>query len=288
MLVLCLATPLLATQANPSPKQRELAQRLLDAMNLQKTLHDTIDTMYEAMQKQFLASADTSDKESVAEAEDTWKSFREKAAKIDFAAELRDSYAEIYAKHFSEKELQDIVAFYESPTGQKTVQELPKLAGEAMQVGADHLTTQIQQAMTDALLEQEKKRPWRKTMREMRSVGAAVEAYAIDHDEEYPAGDYESLKKLLEPEYIKTLPDHDMWDHSYAYVASDDRHHYRIVSAGGDTIFEWDSRRVPSEKDSKQPPASIYRERLEDDLIFADGEFIQAPVQSKPKPPAKK
>ncbi len=71
-----------------------------------------------------------------------------------------------------------------------------------------------------------------------------------------------------------------MWDHAFAYVVSDDRRHYRFVSAGADTIFEWDSRRIVLPKEGT-PVATSYRDRLEDDLIFADGWFVQAPVQMK-------
>jgi len=76
------------------------------------------------------------------------------------------------------------------------------------------------------------------------------------------------------------FPEKDMWGHPYEYVVSPDRHHYRIVSAGADGIFEWDSRKLENVKEG-QP--TRYRDRLEDDLIFEDGVPVQLPVQLKPK-----
>ena len=38
--------------------------------------------------------------------------------------------AEVYAKHFSDKELDDLIRFYKTPTGKKAAKILPELMGE--------------------------------------------------------------------------------------------------------------------------------------------------------------
>ncbi len=43
---------------------------------------------------------------------------------------LKDAPA-IYARHFSAAELHELVAFYKSPTGAKTLRELPKITAES-------------------------------------------------------------------------------------------------------------------------------------------------------------
>ena len=283
-LALFIALPLFATEPNPSVHQRQLAEKLLVAMKIDDTVRSTMDAMYAQMEKQFIesATANGTDEDSIAEAKETFRSFRQKASKLNLSGELRDAYVRMYAKYFSEKELGDLITFYESPTGSKTMDVLPQMMQESMQAGMQHLSPLLQQAMQEALEEQEQKRPWRKTMADMRTVATAVEAYAIDHDDAYPSGDYDALKPLLEPTYIKKMPPFDMWKHPYAYVASDDHAHYRIVSAGADTIFEWDSRRIVPLKEG-QEPSTVYRDRLEADVIFAAGTFLQAPAQSKEK-----
>jgi len=47
-------------------------------------------------------------------------------------SELVDQTAQIYAGHFTEAELKQILAFYQSPLGQKMNAEEPKAVGEAM------------------------------------------------------------------------------------------------------------------------------------------------------------
>src|SRR5205814_556981 len=166
--------------------------------------------------------------------------------------------------------------------GRKSIEVTPQLLNEGMQAGMKHIGPKIEQVMREVQEEQEKKRPWRRTMANIRTVAVAIEAYMTDHDETCPSGNYESLQSVLAPTYIKQVPEKDMWGHPYAYVVSDDRKHYRIVSAGADNSFEWDSLRiVPMAKDAE--PDVKYRERLEDDLIYADGMFLQLPVQTKPK-----
>jgi len=47
-------------------------------------------------------------------------------------SELVDAAARIYASHFTEQELRDMLAFYQSPLGRKMVAEEPKVLDESM------------------------------------------------------------------------------------------------------------------------------------------------------------
>lgn len=49
--------------------------------------------------------------------------------------DLYEKIAIIYDKHFTEDELKEIIAFYESPIGKKMVKEMPELMKESMEVG---------------------------------------------------------------------------------------------------------------------------------------------------------
>ena len=46
--------------------------------------------------------------------------------------ELVDACARIYASHFTEQELKDLLAFYQSPLGKKSLTEEPKVLDESM------------------------------------------------------------------------------------------------------------------------------------------------------------
>jgi hypothetical protein len=48
------------------------------------------------------------------------------------SSEVIDATARIYASHFTEAELKDLLAFYQSPLGRKSVAEEPKITDESM------------------------------------------------------------------------------------------------------------------------------------------------------------
>jgi hypothetical protein len=65
------------------------------------------------------------------------KELRDVANKLrtDFAArqaELNSEVARIYARHFTEKEIKDILTFYQSPLGRKLIAEEPKALDSSM------------------------------------------------------------------------------------------------------------------------------------------------------------
>jgi uncharacterized protein len=285
--IIAFAIPLCATEPNPSARQRALAERLLQVTNVDRMSGSIIDSMYGQIEKQFLQEAEAkgNDPDAIAEAKEMFTLFRERSRSIDFGGLLHESYVRIYSRYFTEGELADIVAFYESPTGKKMIEQLPQLMSEGMKAGVDNLTPKIQEVMTQVTEEQEKRRPWRRTMADMRALASAVEAYASDQqDGTYPAAtDLAGLKRALKDiNMSQKFPEKDMWGHPYEYVVSPDHHHYRIVSAGADGIFEWDSRKIEIAKEG-EAIAVRYRDRLEDDLIYGDGTFIQLPMQAKAK-----
>jgi Tfp pilus assembly protein PilE len=104
---------------------------------------------------------------------------------------------------------------------------------------------------------------------EMRSVSAAVEKYAADHNG-YPAGDsIQALKGLLEPKYIRTLPQRDPWTTEYRYarrVNANGTVSYRLMSAGRDGQWEENDvwKYVPGETAS-----------FDSDIVLEDGVFIR-------------
>jgi hypothetical protein len=66
------------------------------------------------------------------------------------AGDLVDATARIYASHFTEQELRDLLAFYSSPLGKKTITEEPKVLNEAVVYAndwADDLVPEIMNAM---------------------------------------------------------------------------------------------------------------------------------------------
>jgi uncharacterized protein len=52
-------------------------------------------------------------------------------------ASLMESMVPMYDKYYTEKEINQLVAFYNSPLGKKTIEVMPKLTQESMQIGAE-------------------------------------------------------------------------------------------------------------------------------------------------------
>jgi hypothetical protein len=62
-----------------------------------------------------------------------WKKFRAKVR----TQELVDMVVPIYARHFTQEELEQLLAFYQSPIGKRFVEEQPLLVRESMEMGAE-------------------------------------------------------------------------------------------------------------------------------------------------------
>ena len=121
----------------------------------------------------------------------------------------------------------------------------------------------------------------KRTMADMRSIGTALEAYAVDYNR-YPAaaGAYSlpttistlpsttigsSATAALSPTYIRTMPMKDGWNSYFVYgTGSSNNLDYALASWGKDGA-----------KDTSQvlgPTTSF-----DNDIIFADGQFIAFP-----------
>jgi len=65
-------------------------------------------------------------------------------------SEVVDATAHFYASHFSEQELKDLLAWYQSPLGQKALAQEPKVLDQSMSYAgswAENLSSEIIQAM---------------------------------------------------------------------------------------------------------------------------------------------
>ncbi len=274
----CVTVPAFATQPNPSQRQKELIDEILDITKPENMVRDIIDGMLAQMQAQ--TEKEEKHDASYDENKKDFERYRELIrTKIDYKQWVRDIYIPLYAKHFSEAQLADLVAFYKTSAGRALIAELPKIEREAMQANNEAILAKFTELAKQVQDERHQRRPWEHTMADMRTVATACEAYSIDENKYPAAQSWSDLGKILSPTYIKTMPDKDGWGTEYAYVVSDDGTHYRIVSAGADSAFEFDSRRIVIRKEGD---TSIkYSDNLADDIIYADGTFVQVPKEAK-------
>jgi len=68
--------------------------------------------------------------------------------RMDFTRLIEDISYELYDKYFTEEELKDLVEFYKSPTGKKSIAVVPKLFAESMELAGRALQPKLQEVIT--------------------------------------------------------------------------------------------------------------------------------------------
>lgn len=159
---------------------------------------------------------------------------------------------------FSESELRKLIAFYKSPLGRKNAAAHLRIATE----GRGAVAEKTGAALKESLARSKSLR----TMADMRSLATASEAYATDFNHYPDATTVHQLAPIIQPIYIRTAPLQDAWDHDFVYMSFNNRSSYRIVSAGPDGVVASESRKAGTRPSKKS-----------DDIIYENGEFIQAP-----------
>lgn len=280
---LAIALPLVAADATPTKRQRELVLELLQLTLGGSTANDVLDVMLAQAEQQYLAEAEAKGytPKDVEDKKRLYAIFHEEVAGIDVPEAMEEAAVAIYARHFTERELADLVAFYKSPTGRKSIKLLPEILRESTEAGRKYLTPLLDEAGQRASSRYSaEKTPWKGTMMDFRTISVAILAYSTDRDDlKYPPGDFSSLEKLLVPNYLSKLPKADTWGTPLRYVASADGEHFRLVSAGADRKFEPGSLAVSGATGQQL----TYGGRLKDDIVSEDGVFVQLPAEAAPK-----
>jgi hypothetical protein len=115
-----------AAAANPSPTSILIAKQIIEIKGVNSMFDPLVRGVVEKVKNQFM------------ETNFMWaKDLNEVAANLhkeydSRSAELVDAAARIYANHFTEAELKDLLAFYKSPLGQKMIVEEPKALDESL------------------------------------------------------------------------------------------------------------------------------------------------------------
>lgn len=112
----------------------------------------------------------------------------------------------------------------------------------------------------------------KRVIADMRTMAAAVEAYAGERGAYPRAANMTELRAALDPQYVQGLHVTDPWTNEYRYLITDDGKHYRIVCAGADGKFEraW-------EKMKAEPPKQQLSIDAASDLVYQDNGFRVVP-----------
>lgn len=111
----------------------------------------------------------------------------------------------------------------------------------------------------------------KRTMADMRAVGTAVEAYAVDQNR-YPdsASSVTVITDDVEPIYIKKVPTNDGWENAFDYVAAP------AGSAQSYSIQSYGKNRVQEASCAAGSYKGITT-NFNNDICFSQGSFTQFP-----------
>lgn len=83
------------------------------------------------------------------------KRFGEKLIqKLNYAELLETVSLEVYDKYFTEAELKDMIAFYKTPTGKKTIEVMPKLMADVMQKTGELVLPKVMSLINEIMTEE--------------------------------------------------------------------------------------------------------------------------------------
>jgi len=127
-LLLCLSSASLFADTN---SHREQVEKLFKLTQMEKRIQESVDSVLQLQLRQ---------NPQIAEKKATVAQFFEKY--IGWNA-LKEDIAQMYMKTFSEKELEDINAFYITPAGQKVINIVPQLVQQRNQLAMGRLQENI-------------------------------------------------------------------------------------------------------------------------------------------------
>lgn len=110
---------------------RQAAERLLKVANMENALQQSIEQMLSIQLQQ---------QPTLTPYKEVMLKFFKKHMSFE---SLKEDIITIYIEEFTEKELNEIIIFYESPVGRKTIEKMPKLMGKGAQLGANRVQQNI-------------------------------------------------------------------------------------------------------------------------------------------------
>jgi len=112
------------------------AERLLDAMKVGELVTQTMEAGFQAGVKPYIDQAPAEQRVAIQRGVDAAAAFLRKNMTWDV---LKGDYVQLYAASFTAPELDELLAFYRSPIGQRLVAQTPDLTGKGMALGAERM-----------------------------------------------------------------------------------------------------------------------------------------------------
>ena len=153
------------------PEKRALIQELLSVTNAQINYEAMIDQMLRLQEEEMTRHIEKVVEEqkgpSPQEREKLRKDMLEKSLRfsrrfrellpqrIDMKHEVEAVTFPIYSKYFTEQDLRDMISFYKSPAGRKSMEVMPRILADAVQMFQTSLTPKVE-ALVKEIMDEEK------------------------------------------------------------------------------------------------------------------------------------
>src|SRR5262249_7173682 len=158
-------------QEPASTKKAELVRELLVVTDIRGGATKIIDSMLSEMRKQYPRMIEAAtDADPDLSAEDRQKiqaelsesnarfskAFQERLKqRIDLGQLVEDIGTELYDKYYTEDELRDLITFYKTPTGKKTLSVLPQIFAESIQRTSEKIGPTVGQLVNEIMAEEQ-------------------------------------------------------------------------------------------------------------------------------------
>jgi hypothetical protein len=140
-------SPQLQQDTADSPASKEEVEKYLEVMHSREMMAKMVDAMAKPMH-QMMHDQYEKDKDKLsADFEARMNKVLDDYLKSFPWDEILQSMVPVYQKHFTKGDVDHLVAFYSTPTGQKLIREMPAITAEAMQVVLP-IVSQKMEAMT--------------------------------------------------------------------------------------------------------------------------------------------
>lgn len=73
---------------------------------------------------------------------------------VDYKSFIREQIVPIYERAFTISEIRDLIAFYKTPTGQKSIDSMPTVLREALAAASKHLEPQFMKIVDEIVTEE--------------------------------------------------------------------------------------------------------------------------------------
>lgn len=155
------------SQGTLSPTKKELIKELATIMNIRvtasKDLEQRLTQLVAAVQNQVLHDSKSTQKEKemskehIDELAHVMKVLPEKLnQRIDIGKFSEDLIIEVYDKYYTESEIKDFIAFYKSPTGQKSLHTMSVIRQEMVQITSGKIMPIISEIINEEMEKRKK------------------------------------------------------------------------------------------------------------------------------------